>query len=314
MDIFRVVEPGLLTTLQDLGREGFRDEGISEGGAFDKFSLMAANLSVGNKYFLPALEITLVGPVLEVLNDTIVAVAGADFRAQINNRLVPSLTPIEVRCGDVISFGGRQWGCRTYLAVVGGLSGEKIFESYSTDVRIGYGGLKLIKRGQTIKQLKITEGKMPKRYGFDRNRLFSSVSWLHPNSGNIYEIEVIEGPDFDYFYEESYKSFYQNEYEVTRQLDRSGICLQGYPIPRKRTEMLSRPVCCGNIQVTTDGQPIILGVECQTIGGYPRIASVITADFGKLAQLFTGDKVRFRKTDIEKALNKLRLMLNALAS
>lgn len=306
MDIFRVIEPGLLTTVQDIGRYGFQLDGISVGGAFDKLSFMTANLCVGNEPYLPAFEITLIGPKLEVLNNTMIAVTGADLQLQINNKLVPSYIPIEVGKGDIISFGRRKSGCRSYLSVQGGISGDRVFQSYSTDTRIGYGGLKLVHNCQVIKQLK--DSKIKKLYSY-KTRCFNS-SAMFDGAVDICEIEVIEGPDFEFFNQESYKSFYEGEYEVTRYLDRGGIRLQGPSIKRKGREMISRPVCCGNIQVTTDGYPIILGVESPTIGGYPRIASVISADLGKVAQLFTGDRIRFKKTTIENALNKLRLITN----
>lgn len=306
MEIFKVIEPGLLTSVQDLGRNGFMCEGVSEGGAFDKFSLMAVNLCIANEFWLPALEITLTGPILEVLNDTVIAIGGADLEAKVNGKSIEIFTPVQVHQGDIISFGRKKWGCRTYLAVSGGINAEYLFRSYSTDIRIGYGGLRLNKKGIIIKKM---DGPNRLKSKIDKDKLLGLLGFANTK---IWEIEVIEGPDFDFFDSTSYKSFYENEYEVTAQLDRSGIRLRGQSIIRKQREMLSRPVYCGNIQITTDGQPIILGVESQTIGGYPRIACVISADFSKLAQLFTGDKIRFKKTSIENALTKLHNIYKVL--
>ncbi len=308
MDVLRVIEPGLFTTVQDMGRYGFRLHGISEGGAFDKLSFIYANLCVGNEPYLPAFEITLQGPRLEVLNDTILSITGANLQARVNNKVIPLYTPIEVRKGDILSFGKRKWGCRAYLAIQGGVSCDRVFESYSTDTRIGYGGLKLVQRGHVIKQLQDSKIKRLS----ERKINYYNKDFLFNNTTDICEVEVIEGPDFEFFCEENYKSFYTGIYEVTSYLDRVGIRLKGPSIKRSGKEMLSRPVSCGNIQITPDGYPIILGVESQTVGGYPRIACVISADLGKIAQLFTGDKIRFKKTTAQSALNKLKLLYSSI--
>ncbi len=301
MEVFRVIEPGFLTTVQDMGRSGFRLDGISEGGAFDKFALWTVNKTLGNKPNTPALEITLLGPKLVTLNNTTIAISVADFGAKVNDKYVKLYTPINIEKGDIISFEGRKWGCRTYLAVKGGIFCDRIFKSFSTDVRIGFGGMKLTS-GQIIKSANLKKKKTKLSYLPFIN--YHEIEKIY----NLNEIGVIEGPDFEFFNDESYKIFYNSEYEVTRQLDRSGIRLIGSPIKRKQEEMLSRPTSCGNIQITPDGQPIILGVECQTIGGYPRIASVISADIPKLAQLVPTNKIRFKKTDVYTATAKLKSM------
>jgi antagonist of KipI len=246
----------------------------------------------------------LTGPKLEILNDTIIAITGADLSPSLNDVAVPLYEPFKVKKGDILSFGSRKWGCRSYLAIKGGIACEKIMGSYSTDVRIGFGGFKL-QKNQLIKSANFDSLK-PKIIdtSFIYNDFIFSTTATVPN--RLIEIEVIEGPDFEFFYPESFDILYKNEYTVTSHLDRSGIRLQGAFITKKDEEMLSRPTECGNIQITSDGQPIILGVECQTIGGYPRIACVPSSQLSKLAQLFTDDKIKFKKINIDEAIEKFR--------
>ncbi|MFN7181441.1 MAG: biotin-dependent carboxyltransferase family protein [Planctomycetota bacterium] len=304
MEIFKVIESGLLTTVQDEGRARFRLDGISEGGAFDKFALAMANKCVGNEFNTPSLEITLVGPKLVLLNDAVIALTGANLGARVNNKFIGMYKPITVKKGDIISFGRRKWGCRTYLAVTGGILCEKVFGSFSTDSRIGLGGMKLL-AGQIIEGGNFISSET-KTFEYSK-RVVKSIY------NNLEEIEVIEGPDLEFFDEESYRIFYSSIYEVTMYLDRSGIRLIGQPIKRKNEEMLSRPTTIGNIQIMPDGQPIVLGADCQTIGGYPRIATVISADICKLAQLVPGDKIKFKPTNISAAVTKLKTIKNLLS-
>ncbi len=276
---------GLLTTVQDLGRTGHRAAGVPLGGAMDPFALRVANLLVGNPENTPALECTLAGPELVFERDALVAVCGADFGT------LPPWQPAWVRAGEPLKLPHARSGCRAYVAVAGGLHIPPVLGSAGTFLRAGFGGWK----GRALRDGDILPA------GEAQRRL--TGSWradprILPAYSPDAEVRVVSGAHADQFGPE----FFSSEFTVTPQSDRMGLRLAGPKLPRGTEDGIpSAPVAPGTVQVPPDGQPIVLMADAQTIGGYPQLAHVITADLPVVAQLRPGDRVRFRMVPLDEA-------------
>jgi len=308
----KVERPGLLTSLQDLGRYGFQKYGVIVSGAMDAVSLRIANLLVGNQEGEAALEITLVGPSLTVKEDLFIAITGGDLSPQIDGESVPLWRPVYVRKGSIFSFGACRTGSRAYVAVSGGFAVEEVMNSKSTYLRGGIGGFKgrALKAGDIIQCNKMPKKsedlfiKLKNKGGFHP---FAAADWyVNPasvvNIKNKTEIRVIRGGEFDHFTPASQKQFFEQEFKITPNSDRMGYRIEGRALKAEESfELISEAVSHGTIQVPKDGNPIILLADRQTTGGYPKIAQVITADLPLIAQLKPGEKTRFKEITLEEA-------------
>jgi biotin-dependent carboxylase-like uncharacterized protein len=279
-----VLAPGFLTTVQDLGRYGHAHRGISASGAADALALRAGNLLVGNAENAAALEMTLTGGEFEFEEDAVVALTGSNLGVGL-----PLWTPVEVKAGAVLRCGGTKSGARGYLAVRGGLDVPLTLGSASAHLLTGVGGAALHK-GATIR---IGNGAIRKPRAAAKN----PPEWERAST-----VRVTDGPQVNSFHDE----IYQGAYTVAEECNRMGIRLNGAAIPSLAGGMLTEGVALGAIQVPPDGQPIILFVEHQTTGGYPKPANVISADFWRLGQMRPRDEVRFERVDIERALELLQ--------
>jgi len=280
----RVLSPGLQTTVQDLGRFGWAHFGVSASGAADALALRAANLLAGNAENAAALEMTLSGPVLEFESAAVIALAGSDFGADL-----PLWAPIEVKAGQVVRFGPTRSGARCYLAVRGGIAGPKAMGSASVHVITGVGGHPL-RKGDTL------------RIGDDAVRK-PRAARTPPSIGRPDGVlRVTPGPQASWFGDDLYCALYS----VAEESNRMGLRLRGAAIPSPAGHMLTEGVPLGAIQVPPDGQPIVLFVEHQTTGGYPKPANVISADFWRLGQLRPRDEISFERVTIEQAVDFLR--------
>ena len=280
-----VLEPGMLTTVQDLGRTGHRAAGVGLSGATDSFALRVANLLVGNSENAAGLEFTLIGPVLLFRHDTIVAATGAVFDA------LPPWRPVMIPAGTRLKLGSARSGCRGYLAVAGGIAVPEVLGSRSTHLRVGLGGY--LGRALAAGDLLPTVASGRKVIGHWRidQRILPAYS-AHPT------VRVVRGAQADEFEAD----FLPQSFTVSPQSDRMGLRLRGVAAQRaSRRELLSAAVVPGTIQVPPDGQPIILLADAQTLGGYPQIAHVITVDLPLLAQLRPGERVSFREVSLEEA-------------
>jgi biotin-dependent carboxylase-like uncharacterized protein len=272
-----------LTTVQDLGRPGYAHLGISASGAADALSLRAGNLLVGNAEGAPALEMTLAGGTFEFESPAMVALAGADFQASI-----PLWTALEVKPGEQVRCGHAQSGARCYLCVGGGIHVPLVLGSASTHLLTGLGGLegRSLKRGDVL-----TCGARPLRAA---SPLMGTHGAERIPSGIIRvtapgDAGVLSRPTW----------------EVQSDSDRMGLRLWGPALDGHSGLMLTEGVPLGAIQAPPDGQPIILFVEHQTTGGYPKIANVISADLHVVGQLRPRDRVRFEQVSIDAALKLL---------
>lgn len=300
--VFRVLEPGFLTTIQDIGRFGYLKYGVPPSGIMDAFSFRIANLLVNNKVNQAVLEITGVGPTLESLNSTLVALTGADLYSNINGTPLPEWKSTKVTKGSVIHLGNAKRGFRAYLSIKGGIDVPKILGSRSTYLRGKIGGVegRALAKGDIINSIVPTESleKIRERY---------LPSKFFPVLNTPTEVRVLMGPQDDYFNSSGIETFLNSTYVVSAKSDRTGYRLKGPIISHKdKTEIISDAISKGAIQVPGNGLPIILMVDRPLTGGYPKIACVSSVDIDKIAQLKPEDKIKFKRIDIKEAHELLR--------
>lgn len=293
-DTFLILSPGPYTTIQDGGRIGFQQMGIPLSGALDGFAFRIANLLVGNSENSAVFEMTILGPQLAVMEEADIAVTGADMEVRLNFKPVESWTSIRVQPGDLLSIQALKSGCRGYLSVTGGVAVPEIMGSRSTYVGGKMGGYRgrPLKKGDIVRRapgnLLETPRQLPDPY-------------IPRHSGEVL-LRAIPGPQDDFF-DDGLETLFSSEYLVTARADRMGYRLQGSPIRHRENapkSIISEPTMPGGIQIPADNQPIILLVE-QTVGGYTKPATVISADIPKIAQATPGDTVRFESIDLEAA-------------
>lgn len=281
----KVLSPGMLTTVQDLGRAGQRHLGLPVGGAADAFALHLANLLVGNEPNTAGLEMTLVGAELEFQCDTLVAVTGAEMGGVIMNR------PYVVKAGERLKFGATKHGCRTYLAIAGGIDVPVALGGRGTDLRSALGGW----QGRALRK----DDVLPLRAV---TRTVVGNWSIDPKILPIISSEPVLRTVVGTHASEFRGGISRGTFKVTPQSDRMGLRLNGHKLHRiNQTELVSSAVSPGTVQVPPDGEPIVLLADAQTIGGYPRIAHVIRADMSLLAQLKPGDTVRFANIKLAEA-------------
>jgi len=301
-----VIHQGFLTTVQDLGRFGYRHLGVPVSGAADCWALITANRLVDNELGAACLEITLAGPSLLFSKDCIIAITGADMSPRISGREAPLWESFLCSAGDLLSFGYPRKGCRTYLAIAGGIDAAPVMGSRSTFLTGGFGGLGgrclskgdylPVKTGRETEKLTL-ENMLGKRYPVNRRPAYSG----------IITVRAVSGIDRGLFSEMEYRKLFDTEYMVTGQSDRMGCRLEGNNIIVSLTEALTEsfPVTPGSIQVLPTGKTVILMHDAQSTGGYPQIGCIIAADLWKVAQAVPGDRIKFMETDVPAALKIL---------
>jgi antagonist of KipI len=294
-----VRKPGLSTTIQDLGRYGYAHLGISPAGAADSLSFRIANLLVGNEEDAPALEMTLLGATLEFDAAAIVAITGADCEPKLGASQAPLNTAFEVPAGAVLSWGHMTDGARSYLAVQGGFDVPLIMGSASTDVRGHFGG----HDGRRLQSGDVLNISSTPSSPIRTLRAASTLISLRRGA----PIRVTRGAQQDWFGPEAFAVLYADGYTVSDMSDRAGLRLKGAALrPREHSQLLTDGIPLGAIQVPQDGQPIILFVDQQTTGGYPKIANIIAADMHRVGQLPPRQEVRFAEVSIPEAVRVLR--------
>ncbi|MBT2647571.1 biotin-dependent carboxyltransferase family protein [Bacillus sp. ISL-34] len=300
----RVIKPGLLTSIQDLGRKGFQQHGVIVSGAMDGHSLRIANMLVGNEEGEAALEITLMGPTIKVEKNCLISITGGNLTPTIDNQVVPMWRPILVKNGSMLRFEGCKSGCRAYLTVAGGFTIPEVMDSKSTYLRAGIGGF----MGRALKANDVLEFNEPSKVLGDRafKGSFSFPNWFVNEKefmpGGKPLIRFIDGSQYGYFTDSSKDSFVAGAFKVSNQSDRMGYRLSGPTLELKNNgELLSEAVTNGSVQVPPDGNPIILLADSQTTGGYPKIAQVITADLPSIAQVKPGESIQFSRVNLKEA-------------
>ena len=302
---FVVVQPGILSLLQDLGRFGHHHIGITNGGPLDKLSFNWANRLLDNKPNDCVIEASFGGLVLRAEIDTQIAVTGGDGELTINQTVVPKWQTHAINKGDSISFGFAKTTQRQYLAVKGGFKVESSFGSCSTVVREKIGGLNgnALKANDTLPCLSSTNKTVP-HTSVD---LADRPPYLTSKKEEDITLRVILGYQQDAFSNIQKARFFNNEFKVSDKCDRMGFRLTGPEIKPDINSMLSEGICYGAVQIPSDGQPIILLNDRQTIGGYPKIGSIFSLDIPKLTQRLPGTSVYFEPLNIDDAQCELHL-------
>ncbi|WP_027859570.1 5-oxoprolinase subunit C family protein [Marinobacterium jannaschii] len=294
MSGFNVLQPGLLTLIQDAGRFGHHRIGLTTGGPLDAEAFSWANRLCGNQPGATALEVSIGGLVLEADVATRIVLTGAEMPLKINGVEQSRWHSHKVQPGDKIEVGFAAAGARCYLAVSGGFQITHSFSSAATVTREGIGGID----GQKLQQGAYLHcANTPAAKGY---RLADEHQ---PDYASDVTLRVIQGYQQSAFSTIQKRIFFSSEYKVTDRADRMGFRLEGPEIKPSIDGILSEGICHGAIQVPADGQPIILLNDRQTIGGYPKIGSVIAADTARLTQLMPGASLSFEEISIDQAHN-----------
>lgn len=306
-----VLKPGMLSTLQDSGRHGFQHFGVPVAGAMDAYSHRLANLLAGNKSDEATLEITLRGPRLRFERDALIALCGADFAAAIDGTHAAQAKPLRVLAGAMLDFGTVLTGCRAYLAVHGGFAVPAVMGSRSTYERAHIGGLhgRALREGDALPIGLSQASPYPLlASALAASKLnFAAPRWavnqhLEKLARTPQIIRIVAGRQWDAFAPAARDTLTSAEFRLAPDSDRMGCRLEGAALNvHGIEEMLSEAVSFGTIQVPRSGQPIVLMADRQTVGGYPKIAEVISVDLWLLAQLRPGERLRFELISLAQA-------------
>ncbi len=305
--ILEVVEPGIFTTIQDLGRKGYFASGIPPSGAMDRFALRMGNLLVKNPIDEAGIEMTAIGMKARVLKETVIALAGAQFSAKLNGNAIPLWQTIYLKEGDLLSIEKPRSGWRGYLCIAGGMDVPPVLGSKSTYTLGGLGGI----RGRALKKGDLLPAGIS-RFPLDSLKGRRVKESVLPEAGSEEELRLVLGPQDDHVKEESIEVFLNTPYQVSIRSNRVGYRFEGPQLffkerPESRDAGLdpSNIVDDGNaigaIQIPAGKEPICLGVDGVTMGGYVKIACLITADMDRMAQLKPKDLARFRSVTVEEA-------------
>jgi len=294
MSGFTVKHPGLLTLVQDRGRFGAHNLGLTTGGPLDTLAYDWANRLLGNDQNATGLEVSFGGLSIDANVDTVIAITGAKKPCKINGKDIAQWQTLSIKKGDVLEMGFASEGVRAYLAVAGGFDISPSFGSSSTVVREKIGGIHGDKL-QAGDHLPCQPCSIQHHQKLEDDHL--------PTYGKQATLRVVKGYQQAVFDHIQQWRFFNSEYQVTERSDRMGFRLEGEVIHSNMVGMLSEGICHGAIQIPADGQPIVLMNDRQTIGGYPKMGSVIPLDTARLAQLTPGSIVRFEAISLEQAHN-----------
>jgi biotin-dependent carboxylase-like uncharacterized protein len=304
VNTFEVLSPGIMSTVQDLGRFGCARYGVAASGALDGFAVRVGNLLAGNAENAAVVETTLMGLRIKALRDAVVAVTGGDLQARKGSEPLAVWRSHLVREGETISFSAPASGLRSYLAVSGGIHAAMVMGSRSTNLASGFGGL----QGRPLRKGDIIAAEPVRDALRFAGRAFTP-EWV-PIYSLPWRLRVVWGPQDDHFSEEGRQTFVTAVFTVSPDSDRTGIRLKGSVVsrmPGMEESIISEGILSGAIQVPGDGQPIIILGETAS-GGYRKIATVISADLSLLGQVTPGDEVAFEAVSMDAAVQALREM------
>ncbi|MDT8862424.1 biotin-dependent carboxyltransferase family protein [Alkalihalobacillus sp. MEB130] len=309
MEFVKVIKPGLLTTIQDLGRPQQRVFGVSASGAMDSFSFRIANILAGNEENTAALEVTLVGPHLVFQQEGVMVITGGNLSPSLNNKPISMWKAIRIKKGDELTFGRCLDGCRSYIAFSGGIDVPEVMGSRSTYIRGNYGGFegRALKAGDLL-----MIGKPQFNHTVLNGRRLRPIDT--PDFKTNRPVRIILGPHDQEFTKDSLTHFLTEEYSLSNDSDRMGYRLMGPQLKHiNGPDIISDFISMGTIQVPGNGYPIIHMADCGTSGGYTKIGVVITADLSFLGQRKPGDKIDFQPINIEEAHHELRIQETLLS-
>jgi biotin-dependent carboxylase-like uncharacterized protein len=301
IETLQILQPGLLTTVQDTGRYGHQRYGVPVSGAMDLFSLRAANFLVGNDQGDACLEMTAIGPRARFHSDAYISITGGDLTPLLNDEPLAQWCCVRVTRGSILSFGGPRDGLRSYLAIAGGIDVPEVLGSRSTYLKSAIGGLEgralavgdVLSRGESA-------GPQTEERGLPD-------SLESPTYGHRHEVRVVLGPQTEAFTEKGIATLLGSDYSVSADSDRMGCRLDGPPVEHvSGADIVSDGTPLGAVQVPADGQPIILLADRGTAGGYAKVATVIGPDVSRLGQAMPGDTLTFKSVTVEEAHSILR--------
>ena len=302
-----VLNPGMLTTVQDMGRIGYQQFGVPVSGVIDPRAASIANILVGNDENEAVLECTMLGPHLQFNTANCIAITGGDLGATLDGQPIATYRAIKVEAGQVLRFTAPMKGCRAFIAFSGGLDIPVVMGSRSTYMKAKIGGFE----GRKLQKEDVIGFRAPKDTLKNINMRAMAPEFIQRAE---YTVHVVMGPQDDYFTDEGINTFLSEVYTVTPEFDRMGCRLDGAIIAHKEGgDIISDGISFGAIQVPSAGKPILMLSDRQTTGGYTKIANVITVDFRILAQLKAGDKIRFEKVSVKYAQDALMAQRASLA-
>lgn len=290
--MIEILNGGMLSTIQDSGRFGVMKNGFTQSGVMDSFSMKTANALCGNDLNAPVIEMTMMGITAKFSEEHTFCISGGDFSPKLNGAPIENNRPYKANAGDTLSLSAAKSGMRCCLAVSGGFDVPLVMGSASTNIKLGFGGYegRKLKAGD-----KLAVGKNYKSINYGKTAELQKYE-------KVITVRVVMGPQDEMFTETDMKLFLNQQYCVTPYLDRMGIRLNGIALKGKDgMDIISDGITFGSIQIARSGQPIILMADHQTTGGYAKIASVISVDLPKLAQVKSNDQIRFEKISVEKA-------------
>jgi len=304
-----VIEANGLATIQDAGRIDWRRFGVPTSGPMDMFAFRAANALAGNTATSAVIEIGLGDIIFRALRDCVISVAGVGYALSIYIWDFPLWSSYYVRSGWTIRLNKLDTGMWAYLAIAGGVQAQPILGSRSTYLRGHFGGL----NGTQLQVGDILRSETPSRSLNELAARSLSAEALPAYSDNLV-VDVILGPQEKYFTNESMSTFMEQEYSVSATSDRMGYRLEGAKLThRNKVELISEGMAMGTIQVPSSGQPIVMMADCPTTGGYPKIATIASADLPLFAQCVPNkSRIRFQETSVAKAQKKYRMLINKL--
>jgi len=296
-----IIKPGLLTTIQDKGRWGYQAYGMPVAGVMDRYAYRIANILAGNACDAAVVEMTLLGATFHFDNEAWVSICGSDMQGTLNGEKIRNWSSFYIAAGSELAFGYAACGCRSYLAVFGGVDVPLVLGSRSTYTRAGVGGVdgKALQVGSTF-----AVGKQSAGFA---GQLRMLPETFIPQYASELEVRVLLGPQDDLFTKEGIATFFNSKYTISAEADRMGYRLEGAPIKHSGTpDIISDALCQGAIQVPGHGMPIVMMADRQTTGGYAKLGTVIGPDLTWLAQAKPGDSVRFRQCSDEEAVAALQ--------
>ncbi|WP_414042575.1 biotin-dependent carboxyltransferase family protein [Macrococcus sp. EM39E] len=294
----QVIHPGLYSTIQDLGRTGFQNVGLSPAGAMDYRALLLGNLLLGNTEHM-SIEMTMQGGIFKFTESNAFVITGGNMLAELNDEPVLNRCVYNANAGDILTFKTAKNGYRTYLSVKGGFNIPKIQGSYATHMKIKLGGLE----GRTLIKDDVLQFNQPGKLETRRvnTHFIDKVS----------TIRFIPGRQYDRF--KNLASSLSSTYEISNTSDRMGIRLTGDTLEVKTNyDIISEPVQLGSIQVSSDGQPIILMNDRQTVGGYAKLGTVYFSDIPTLVQKGPGSEIRLVEGTLEEAVKEKQKMMTLI--
>jgi antagonist of KipI len=299
-----IIKPGLLDTIQDMGRKGYGNWGVNPGGTMDRYAGQVANMLVGNCCNAALLEVHFPGPQILFEQNSLIALAGANFSPTVNEESIPIWQPVVVRKNTVLQFPKLEWGARCYLAIHGGFDIEKWLNSTSTSLKAGVGGFKgrSLQRGD---ELATMESTLYYAGWLKEDRNIRVLPWRVPNEstyGFLNEIHFTKGREWNQLTDKAKKSLLETNFTINPSSDRMGYRLKGdFILEQEMPELVSTAVSFGTLQLLPGSELIVLMADHQTTGGYPRVGHVISAHLPKLAQLRPGASVHFNLVELQEA-------------